>query len=144
MNHISKYGGGADHEFTNCPVAYKRDLHWKDDIADPECLAEQLVGELMHECLSESLVYDTNNASVNEYIKRNDIEDVTAQYFASRESKKRVRVYHSNTQLFVGVECDGYGGDHPTWNFFSTMEMVDFVSMLQPNATEVYVLMLIY
>jgi len=135
---ITMQGGGADENFHHCGVSYSRNMRWKDDVADPTLRAEQLVGELLHECLSESLIYENLEAEVNEYRPTSDVEDVERQFFASASTTRHVRVYYSGTRAFVGVAIPGMPGENPVWQYFNQMDIVDIVSMLQPNGTELY------
>jgi hypothetical protein len=133
-------GGGVDETFEKSnKVAYARNLDWLNDVSrHPDTVAEQLVGELLEASMEDALVYEDEEADVVEYVKREELEDVQAQYFTATETKKRVRVYHSHTRAFVSVSVGGHDGRNPIWHYFDTLEMVDFVSMLQPNNTEMY------
>lgn len=133
-------GGGIDENFENSTkVSYARNLDWRNDVSlDSETIAEQLVGELLESAMEDSLVYERVDAPVVEYFKRDELEDVQSQFFTAQKSSKRVRVYHSHTCAFVCVSVNGHYGRDPIWHSFDSMEMVDFVSMLQPNNTELY------
>ena len=89
----------------------------EDVAADHKTIATQLVGELLEHGLEESLIYEDTGAQVVEYTKREELEDVEAQFFTAQKTYRRVRVYHSHTRAFVGVGVDGYEGKRPTWNF---------------------------
>lgn len=135
---ISQQGGGVEEGYEeSMMVSYARSLDWLSDLGDPDTVGEQLIGDLLHGCFSTCLIYE-DVRDVHHYHARDDIEDVNKQYFSTSVSKRRVRVYYSHTQVYIGVSIDGYTTTNPEWHFFATMSIVEFVSMLQPNGTEIY------
>ena len=112
-------GGGIDESFErSTKVEYARNLDWHNDVSlDPDTVAEQLIGELLESAMEDCLIYENLDASV-EYTKRDELEDVEAQFFTAQRTVKRVRVYHSHTRAFVCVSVDGHLGRNPTWHSF--------------------------
>ena len=146
MDQLLQQGGGVDEQFKFLPVSYVQQLDWIEDVCDSDTRADRLVGELLQASLSASQVYETE-AAVVEYEKIDSITDTTRQYFSSRVSKRKCRVYYSGSDCYLAVTVERAvkdkrrgrrGNRKEVRNYFSHMDILDVITMLQPNFTEIY------
>ena len=153
MDMLLHRGGGVDEKFKFLPISYVQQLDWVEDVCDPNTRADRLVGELLKESLSVSLVYESE-AKVTEYEKIDSLTDTTRQYFSSHVTKRKCCVYYSGTDCYLAVTIEREVADKrrgrqdkkrrrrgfrtEVCHYFSHMDILDVVTMLQPNFTEIF------
>lgn len=146
MDSLAQHGGGIDEQFKFLPISHVRHLSWVEDVCDPDTRAEQLVGDLLQASLSESQVFDAPG-EVCEYERLDSIEDTSRQYFRSETHTRRCRVYYSGSDCYLMVTLDsttrdnrrGHRGERKeSRNFVAHMDILDVITMLQPNFTEIF------
>ena len=118
-----------------------RELDWDEDVMAVQF--DSVIGDILHETMLANRIYNCESTPVITYIANRDYNDIEYQMMKIVETKRNVSVYQNGPDIYVEVQVDssdarGRSDVTQTKRYFSKITTKDFVTMLQPNSTEIF------
>lgn len=117
-----------------------RELNWEEDVLAKHF--DSVIGDILHESLRNSLLFSSNNFSMNTFVSKANYKDPTYQMMSATVSNRSISVYQTGKDILVevGIETRDASGKDVTHmkRYFNKVSTSRFISGLQPNTTEIY------
>lgn len=132
---MAKAGGGVEFNYRHEKMEYTRHIDWTNDVVYND--VENIMGDVLHACLSDSLVFETPCQTITHFSDGKDIHDYDKEVTRREKVTCALRVYYRGTIVYVSAATDPQQRGRPT-SFFTRMEIVDAIKATFANATEIY------
>jgi hypothetical protein len=134
-------GGTVPVEDSTGLIESTRELDWDEDVMAVQF--DSVIGDILHETMTANQIYSCKDTPIVTYVADRDYMDINYQMTKVTITPRHVSVYQNGPDIYVEVMVDsadarGRADVTRTKRYFSKITTKEFVSMLQPNSTEIF------